>query len=197
MLLTNDAQAFIQHHKIAEGYLILKGAFIRNYRLAVEHLSKRHSLGVIIEDISKEALEEELYKIYTPIAAGGGVVQNEKGQVLMIYRRGRWDLPKGKKDAHEDIAACAMREVSEETGLQHIQLNDKICDTYHIYSQHGEQLLKNTAWYRMSASQKEILSPQKEENILEAKWINNQELPIIVFKSYEAIKEVLHQAGLK
>ena len=115
----------------------------------------------------------------------------------MIYRRGRWDLPKGKKDDDEDIATCALREVSEETGLQHLKLNDKICNTYHIYSQHGEQLLKNTSWYRMSASQKEILSPQKEENILEVKWITDAELPTLVFKSYEAIREVLHQAGLK
>ncbi len=197
LILTNDAQSYIQHHKIAEGYLLLKGAFKRNFRLAIEHLSRFRTLGVLIEDISPEALQEELHSIYTPIDAGGGIVLNEKGNVLMIYRRGKWDLPKGKRDDGEDIAECALREVSEETGLQQLQLKEKVCDTYHIYNQHGEQLLKRTAWYHMLASEKEKLAPQQEENILEARWIAKQDLKPIVFKSYEAIKEVLTEAGLK
>lgn len=197
LILTNDAVSYIHHHKIAEGYLLLKGAFKRNFRLAIEHLSRLRALGAIIEDISPDALQKELHRLYKPIDAGGGIVKNEKGNVLMIYRRGKWDLPKGKKDDGEDIAECALREVSEETGLQQLQLADKVCDTFHIYNQHGDQLLKRTAWYHMSASEKETLAPQQEENILEARWISEKELGPIVYKSYEAIREVLTEAGLK
>jgi glyoxylate carboligase len=32
------------------------------------------------------------------IIAGGGVVTNAQGDLLMIFRRGKWDLPKGKLD---------------------------------------------------------------------------------------------------
>ena len=122
---------------------------------------------------------------------------NENDAVLMIYRRGKWDLPKGKKDAGEDIAQCALREVSEETGLQQLKLKNKICETYHIYTQNRQNLLKCTTWYRMKAAGSETLVPQAEENILEARWIAESELSPIVFKSYEAIREVLQEAGFK
>jgi 8-oxo-dGTP pyrophosphatase MutT (NUDIX family) len=197
LILTNDGKEYIRQHGIAQGYEYYTGAFPRHFRLAIQHLDKSRTLGAIIEDISPQSLQQELYNIYEPVDAGGGVVQNENGDVLMIYRRGKWDLPKGKRDDGEDIAACALREVSEETGLQGLQLGEKVCDTYHVYSQNKQSLLKHTVWYRMTGSSKETLVPQKEENILEAKWINEAELGPIVYKSYEAIREVLHQGGLK
>ena len=51
------------------------------------------------------------------IQAGGGLVENEKGEVLFMFRRGKWDLPKGKLDPGETLEACALREVEEETGV--------------------------------------------------------------------------------
>jgi 8-oxo-dGTP pyrophosphatase MutT (NUDIX family) len=56
------------------------------------------------------------------IEAAGGLVLNERGNLLMIFRRGKWDLPKGKRDAGESIETCAVREVEEETGLVGVQL---------------------------------------------------------------------------
>ncbi|MBM3413275.1 MAG: NUDIX hydrolase, partial [Bacteroidetes bacterium] len=40
------------------------------------------------------------------ILAGGGVVVNENNQVLFIFRRKKWDLPKGKLDPEENIKSC-------------------------------------------------------------------------------------------
>ncbi len=197
LILTNDRENFLREQPLAAGYLSFTGAFPRHYRLAFDHLMKPASLGALIEDVSPRALIEELHAFYEPVDAGGGVVLNENGDVLMIYRRGKWDLPKGKRDDGEDIAVCAVREVSEETGLSHITLGDKICDTYHVYSQNGQSLLKRTAWYKMTASSSESLSPQAEENILEARWIPVKDLAPIVFKSYEAIREVLSNTGIK
>ena len=48
------------------------------------------------------------------IKAGGGIVFNENGELLVIDRLGYWDLPKGKKDKGEKMKACAIREVQEE-----------------------------------------------------------------------------------
>jgi len=197
LILTNDRRSFIRQYPVAEGYLSLTGAFSRNFRLAFDHLSKFTSLGAIIEDISEPALMNEMHALYEPIDAGGGVVLNEDGKVLMIYRRGKWDLPKGKRDEGEPIDVCALREVSEETGLQQLTLRGKICDTYHVYTQYGKSHIKHTAWFRMSGTGKEALVPQKEENIIEARWIAPEDLAPIVFKSYEAIREVLMAAGLK
>lgn len=197
LVLTTSTEAYIAENPVARGYLPFIGAFTRNYRLAIEHLEKPRSLGAIVEDISKKALLEELHKMYEPIDAAGGVVMNEENAVLMIYRRGKWDLPKGKCDEGETVDTCAIREVSEETGLQQLELKEKICDTFHLYTQHGQSLLKRTVWYKMQGTSGEALVPQKEENILEARWVAEKEMGPIVFKSYEAIREVLLRSGLK
>lgn len=197
LVLTTNADKYIKKNPIAAGYIRFEGAFPRSFRLSMEHLNKRSSLGAIIEDFSKHNLLEELHAIFKPIDAGGGVVVNENGDVLMIFRRGKWDLPKGKLDDGEEIDECALREVSEETGLKKLKLGDKICDTYHVYSQKKKSLLKRTAWYKMKGSAKEKPKPQAEENIIEAKWVPKDELAPLVFKSYEAIKQVMLEAGVE
>ena len=197
LILTTDSEAYIAANPVASGYLPLEGAFPRNFRLALQHIGKPGTMGAIIEDFSQESLQDELHDLFTPIDAGGGVVMNEHNEVLMIYRRGKWDLPKGKRDDGEEISACALREVSEETGLHKLKLGEKICDTYHVYSQHKQNLLKRTAWYKMKGTVKEEPKPQAEENIIEAKWVKQEELPLVVYKSYEAIREVMQQAGVK
>jgi 8-oxo-dGTP pyrophosphatase MutT (NUDIX family) len=196
LILTNSAEGYIKDNPVAQGYLSFTGAFSRNYRLALQHLEKQRTSGAIIEDVSEMSLQKELHKIFEPIDAAGGVVFNEDGAVLMIYRRGKWDLPKGKLDEGEELDTCAIREVSEETGLHKLKIGDKICDTYHVYAQNGQSLLKRTAWYKMQGSSKEKLVPQEEENILEAKWITEKEMSNVAYKSYEAIREILKKAGL-
>ena len=56
------------------------------------------------------------------IQAGGGLVENEKGEILFMFRRGKWDLPKGKLDPGESLENCALREVKEETGIRILEL---------------------------------------------------------------------------
>lgn len=196
LILTTDARAYIAGNPVAEGYIYFEGAFPRHFRLALQHIGKPGTLGAIIEDFSPESLQEELYELFTPIDAGGGVVLNENNEVLMIYRRGKWDLPKGKCDEGETIDECALREVSEETGLHKLKLGEKICDTYHVYSQNKQNLLKRTAWYKMKGTIKEEPVPQAEENIQEVRWVNDEDLPLVVYKSYEAIREVMQKAGV-
>jgi len=142
-------------------------------------------------------IPKELEKIYEPIHAGGGIVFNEDGDLLMIYRRGKWDLPKGKRDEDETIEECAIREVSEETGLKKLSLGEKVCNTYHIYSQNKKNLLKHTVWYKMKGTKKEKPEPQAEENILEVRWVSKKDVAVMLSKSYEGIKEVLGLAGVK
>ncbi|MBS1690470.1 MAG: hypothetical protein JSS96_17190, partial [Bacteroidetes bacterium] len=78
-----------------------------------------------------------------------------------------------------------------------LDLAEKICDTYHVYAQFGQNLLKHTTWFKMHAGSTEKLTPQEEENILEARWIPQNELEPIISKSFEAIRHVLESAGLK
>ena len=43
-------------------------------------------------------------------------------KLLMIFRRGKWDLPKGKLDKGETFERCAVREIEEETGFRNLKL---------------------------------------------------------------------------
>ena len=196
LVLTTDGDEFQSNNAGSKGFQIFSGANIRNFNLALHQMENPGTLGCIIEDSSVVALQECLQNLYTPIDAGGGLVFNDAGALLMIFRRGKWDLPKGKLDPGETMEECALREVSEETGVRGLTATGKLIDTYHIYMMHDELMLKRTAWYRMMSSSTEKLRPQKEEQIMEAKWVSLAELPTLAAKSYEAIREVLRAAGL-
>ncbi len=107
---------------------------------------------------------------YTIIEAAGGIVKNENDEILMIFRREKWDFPKGKVEAGESWEEAALREVTEETGVQGLQLGEALPMTEHTYTLEGTPILKHTHWYRMSAP-KQALAPQTEEDIAQALWI--------------------------
>ena len=197
IVLTTDQEAYVKEHSTAASYSKLTGASKDNFTYAVQQLEKAEVKGVIIAGASQEQLLSQLHNMYRIIDAGGGVTYSEKGELLMIFRRGKWDLPKGKLDEGETIEECAVREVTEETGLENIALHEKVGSTYHIYEQNKEHLLKRTAWYKMTGSSAQQLKPQKSENILEARWVKEHELAPLAAKSYEAIREILQSAGLK
>lgn len=197
LILTTDIEAYINEHPETEHYASFSGATLRSFTQALQSVERPGAKGAIIEDISEQSLTSQLEAMFHPIDAGGGVAYNEEGAILLIFRKGKWDLPKGKLDEGEAIEDCALREVKEETGLVHLALGDKICDTYHIYTQKHEQILKRTAWYKMNGTAKDKLKPQKEENILEARWVKEAELSPLAAQSYEAVRAVLRNAGIR
>ena len=127
------------------------------------------------------------------IKAGGGVVKNELGQLLLIFRRKKWDLPKGKLDAGETLEDCAIREVKEETGLIHFEIIKKLTITHHTYHQDGITILKETHWFQMFAetATNSKLIPQIEEDIEAIKWVEMTSLTAYLENSYDTIRNVL------
>ena len=99
-------------------------------------------------------LFNEFKGLYRNINAAGGIVENKKGQILAIYRRKFWDLPKGKLDPGESFPKAAVREVLEETGLASVKLGDYLTSTYHTFTTRREshRALKLTKWYRMTTN---------------------------------------------
>lgn len=125
------------------------------------------------------------------ITAGGGLVKNEKGEYLFIFRRGKWDLPKGKLDPGEEIGSCAIREVQEETGLKQVSVDKPLGLTWHVYHEKGSFILKESVWYSMLASSAEKLIPQTEEDIHEIKWVAPELISSVINNTYPSVKEVL------
>jgi 8-oxo-dGTP pyrophosphatase MutT (NUDIX family) len=97
--------------------------------------------------------------------AAGGLVFNQKKEVLMIFRNDFWDLPKGHIELNESIEECAIREVEEECGILAPKVIDKIIITYHTYFYKGQKVLKENHWFKMTYIGDEKLVPQIEEGI--------------------------------
>jgi 8-oxo-dGTP pyrophosphatase MutT (NUDIX family) len=143
-----------------------------------------------------EKLKKAFWKQFSIVLAAGGLVLNEKKQVLMIFRRGKWDLPKGKLDKGEKLEDCALREVKEETGLHHVKLEDKITVTYHTYNEFGKHILKESHWYGMTGHSADPLTPQTEEDIHEIVWVEPKALEEKMKNSYPSVVEVIKTTGI-
>jgi 8-oxo-dGTP pyrophosphatase MutT (NUDIX family) len=130
------------------------------------------------------------------IEAAGGLVKNENGSYLFIYRNDKWDLPKGKIERFEKVKEAAVREVEEECGIKVSNLDEKICKTYHVYINRGEVVLKKTHWFRMRCKGQEKLKPQKEEGITEVRWFKREHIGPILKNTFPSIMDVLKKEDM-
>jgi 8-oxo-dGTP pyrophosphatase MutT (NUDIX family) len=129
----------------------------------------------------------KIKKRYKLVRAAGGVVFNQKGQLLVIKRLGKWDLPKGKLEKGESTRIGALREVYEECGIPFLAIVKKDSDTYHIYSTKTEMCLKHTVWYQMISWKSVKPKPQEKEQITEACWVDIAELPTLMRNTYPSL----------
>ncbi|TVR80884.1 MAG: NUDIX domain-containing protein [Chitinophagaceae bacterium] len=135
-------------------------------------------------------LVKELFKV---IEAAGGLVKNSKDEILLIFRLGCWDLPKGKIDPGETDRDAAIREVEEETGAKIKNLKQLFATTYHTYRLNGDLILKKSLWYLMEAEDLEELIPQTAENIDVACWCPPEKIQEKYNNMYPSVKTVLEK----
>jgi len=143
-----------------------------------------------------EVLKKAFWKKFNLIKAGGGLVDNGKGLYLFMFRRGKWDLPKGKLDPGETLEQCAVREVGEETGLQEVRLERPLVVTYHTYDESGKHMLKETHWYKMNTADGQMLKPQQEEQITELRWVAPDRMGELLKNTFPSIVDVIRAASL-
>jgi 8-oxo-dGTP pyrophosphatase MutT (NUDIX family) len=155
-------------------------------------LQKIHAGILLHTDLEK--LKKSFIKKFTLIRAAGGLVENENNELLFIYRRGKWDLPKGKVDPGESPEICAVREVKEETGLKTATIDKHLITTYHTYEESGKHFLKETDWFLMHSPRQDRLEPQTVEQITQATWVESDNLSKYTANTYLLIKDVLRTA---
>lgn len=129
------------------------------------------------------------------IDAAGGVLYRdgkEGPEVLLIFRRGVWDLPKGKRDTGESMRECAIREVAEEVGSSLPQIHAKLAETFHSYQDDGEKIGKTTQWFVMSTEDEAAsLKPERGEGIERLQWMPLQKAKSKV--GYDNLLQVLQR----
>ncbi len=183
----NDETAF--ERSLIHAKYMGKPKMLLNY---IEVLEKnKHHDGIIIQTDDVEQLWLDFKAQYNYIKAGGGLVTNKFGKVLLIFRRGVWDLPKGKQDPGETLAETAVREVMEETGLPQVEILEKLGNGYHCYIMSKQKTLKRTRWYLMHTTTPDKLKLQKAEGIQDAAWFEPKEIPTLNIPMYNNIRDVL------
>ena len=133
---------------------------------------------------------EDFASEFVRVEAAGGAVRDGKGNLLMIFRNGRWDLPKGHVESGEETGTAALREVAEETGITDVRVTGLIAETLHFYLMYGRWELKRTSWYGMTGSG-DALSPQTEEGITRVEWVPPGKVREYAATAFASIRKVL------
>jgi len=141
----------------------------------------------------EDFLLQSFKSMFKLVEAAGGLVKNDKGEYLFIFRKGKWDLPKGKIEKDEPVEIAAIREVEEECGISDLKLTGETAITYHTYFIRETPVLKPTYWYYMRSSDTSELKPQLEEGITEVRWLSPDEFDIVRANSYESIRDLIEE----
>jgi len=156
---------------------------------ALQNQEKVESLFVCREDLN--SLWEEFKSDFTFIECAGGIVTNQHREVLFIFRKEVWDLPKGKIEAGEDAKDAALREVQEECGLTGLEITGSSGETYHTYSERENNFLKRTRWFNMKYTGADAPTPQASEGISKAAWFSDEEMNKPLENTYSSLKDLL------
>lgn len=175
----NSANVFI-HYQVPEDLTI-----------AIDNLENLEELNsVVVYHNNLKELWKQIGSNFKIIEAAGGKVFNKTGDILFIERFNKWDLPKGKKESDEMPAETAIREVHEECGLSNVEIIEPLKTTYHTYKLGTERIIKKTYWFAMNYEGDEVIVPQKEEGIINAKWFPKNNLEEPLSNTYRSIQEL-------
>ena len=132
-------------------------------------------------------------------SAGGVVVRRLRGDWVMAAIRpagkepGVWALPKGNIDRGEKADATALREVSEETGVD-ARLVEKLGDVRYVYTWDGERRFKVVSFFllRYSGGRLGDLRAATAHEVDEARWLPLEEAPRLL--AYPGEREMAEKA---
>jgi 8-oxo-dGTP pyrophosphatase MutT (NUDIX family) len=176
-------------HKNWQVIAITSYTQIEKWLLEIEKTNE--TIQCIFTNSSPTDIWHDFYKNIRIVAAAGGLVRNDIQKYLFIFRRGKWDLPKGKIDKGESTEEAAIREVKEETGLENVYIDGNTFVTYHVYRYKGKLALKPTYWYPMVSLGNDKLIPQTNEDIEKAEWFKSSELTEIKKNMFGTIHSVI------
>ena len=150
----------------------------------IHKLTEGSTKGIILLCADLQEAWRDFKSHFKVISASGGLVINKQLEFLFIFRGGKWDLPKGRIEKGEQIKEAALREVKEECGISKLKLGEFLITTYHIFFQNNQNRLKETHWFQMETTTKEVLIPQLEEGITIAIFKNKEESERALDNSY-------------
>jgi ADP-ribose pyrophosphatase YjhB (NUDIX family) len=187
-IFCNDIPIYLTDNieKVSEDYFFYKDDITIEEVLNIVKSNRFEQVILFHADLKK--LWKEFKWFFKIERAAGGLVKNDKGETLFIYRLDKWDLPKGKIEKGESKKKAAKREVKEECGVNKLIINKKLQTTYHIFQRKNRETLKVTYWYSMQTKFNGELIPQVEEDITQVVYKNENEVREALKNTYGNIK---------
>jgi 8-oxo-dGTP pyrophosphatase MutT (NUDIX family) len=127
-------------------------------------------------------------------SAGGIVYRLDNGEPRYLLIRDsyrNWGFPKGHLEGGEQPEAAAVREVSEETGVQELALRGLV-GTIEWYFRFRGDLIHKVCHFFLMESGRSRTSPQRAEGITACRWSTYVEAERMI--SYRNAREVLRRA---
>lgn len=177
--------------KIKDNRLIIKvidGKEAFQCYIVTRNCSCTNDISFFSDTMDDKTLFNEFRACFIEMPAAGGVVTNPNNKLLMIFRNGYWDLPKGKIEDGESIKDAAVREVEEECHISGLEITNKAYSTYHVYQLNGQEIFKETHWFPMKTKSSQQLKPQTEEGITQVGFFNQEEVKKHLDNTFPLIK---------
>jgi 8-oxo-dGTP pyrophosphatase MutT (NUDIX family) len=129
-------------------------------------------------------------------SAGGIVLRELDGRYQVVLGRRRrerdgatWSLPKGTPDGDETREATALREVTEETGLQ-VRIIAPVGDVQYTFIRGGRKIDKTVHYYLMEATGGDLADHDHEFEAVA--WFDLSEADALM--SYPTERDILARA---
>jgi len=190
LFLCDEVDASLQPYVHHDDTVFIDELNLHTVKSMIHEMQKPSVHAGVFFNNDLEELKGTFFKKFTMVKAGGGFILNENNAVLMMFRRGKWDLPKGKLDKKETIEECAVRETEEETGLKNIELISPLITTHHTYHEGTKSIMKETSWFRMKVTGDQKLVPQTSEQISKLEWVNKDDLEKYKKNSFPSVIDV-------
>ncbi len=129
------------------------------------------------------------------VSAGGVVYRLDAGRPVFLLIRDsyeNWGFPKGHIERGEKLEAAALREVSEETGLDDLDLRGEIATIDWYFRFRGRLIHKVCHFFLMETPRAETC-PQVAEGITACRWAPFDEAAPAI--SYDNARRVLLRAN--
>ena len=132
-------------------------------------------------------------------SAGAVVVRRLRGRWWLAAIRpggkpeGTWALPKGNLGRGESPEETALREVTEETGLEGVS-QGKLGDVRYVYTRRGERIFKVVSFYlvRYRRGRIDDVPSHFRHEVAEARWLPLDEAPRLL--AYGGEREMARNA---
>jgi ADP-ribose pyrophosphatase YjhB (NUDIX family) len=132
-------------------------------------------------------------------SAGAVVVRRLQGRWWLAAIRpggkpeGTWALPKGNVSRGEAPEVTALREVTEETGVEGVS-QGKLGDVKYVYTRRGQRVFKVVSFYlvRYRRGRIDDVPDVYRHEVAEARWLPLEEAPRLL--AYRGEKEMAKEA---